>query len=119
MLIKYTEMSHQGCVTLTIFSVYVPITCLFQMLSLGAGSFCPLPFVFNRGYYDTCTRQKVDGTPNNVEEFYWCPSPEDVNKGENNLFQPNGKYGKCHDYLKPPGIAEQYLILILTLNLII
>ena len=71
---------------------------------LGSGSFCPLPFTFDRVMYDTCTRAKVDGTPNKVESFYWCPSPEDVDKDKNNLFkQPDGQYGKCHEYMKPPG----------------
>ena len=70
----------------------------------GSGSFCPLPFTFDRVMYDTCTRAKVDGTPNEVESFYWCPSPEGVEKEKNNLFkQPDGKYGKCHEFMKPPG----------------
>ena len=62
-----------------------------------------MPYVFNRAYYDTCTRAKVDGSLISVEEFYWCPDPQDVDKENNNEFQANGKYGKCHDFLKPPG----------------
>ena len=77
--------------------------------SLGAGSFCPIPFVFDRVYYDHCTRAKVDGTPNTVEDFYWCPSPEDVDKNNNNLFLANGKHGKCYDFLKPPGIFQYFI----------
>ena len=76
----------------------------------GAGSFCPLPYIFNRAYYDTCTRAKVDGSLIAVEEFYWCPDPNDPGfKSNNNEFQPNGKYGKCHDFLKPPGNITNYL----------
>ena len=69
----------------------------------GSGSFCPLPFTFDRVMYDTCTRAKVDGTPNKVENFYWCPSPEGVEKDKNNLFKQDGQYGKCHEFMKPPG----------------
>ena len=71
----------------------------------GSGSFCPLPFTFDRVMYDTCTRAKVDGTPNKVESFYWCPSPEYVDKDKNNLFEPGNSpyYGKCHKFMKPPG----------------
>ena len=75
-----------------------------RQILLGAGSFCPIPFTFNRVLYSTCTRAKVDGTPNKVESFYWCPTNEDVDKYKNNLFkQPGGKYGKCHEFLKPHG----------------
>ena len=69
----------------------------------GAGSFCPMPFVFNKVSYDHCTRAKVDGTANTVEPFYWCPSPEDVDRDKSNLFLANGKHGICYDFLKPPG----------------
>ena len=72
-------------------------------IGLGAGSFCPLPFTYNRVHYDHCTRAKLDGTQNEVEDFYWCPSPFDVDKDNGNLFQTNGKAGKCYDFLKPPG----------------
>ena len=77
-----------------------------------------MPFVFNRVYYDHCTRTKTDGTAG-VESFYWCPSPSDVTKVDlfddnliDSIFTANGKYGKCYDYLKPPGnvsalIAQQ------------
>ena len=66
-----------------------------------------MPFLFNRVIYDTCTRMKVDGSANMVEEFYWCPSPDDVDKDNDNLFQPNGEYGICHDFLNPPGTIEK------------
>ena len=75
----------------------------------GSGSFCPLPFTFDRVIYDTCTRAKVDGTPNKVESFYWCPSPEGVEKDKNNLFKPNGQYGKCHKFMRPPGKEKENL----------
>ena len=75
----------------------------------GSGSFCPLPFTFDRVMYDTCTRAKVDGTPNKVESFYWCPSPEYVDKDKNNLFPGHyaGYYGKCHEFMRPPGKEEE------------
>ena len=77
------------------------------MIILGAGSFCPFPYIFNRIYYDTCTRAKVDGTPNTVEKFYWCPSPEDVDRNNDNLFLIDGKYGICHEWNKPPGNQQK------------
>ena len=78
----------------------------------GSGSFCPLPFTFDQVMYDTCTRAKVDGTPNKVENFFWCPSPEYVDKDKNNLFEPgnNPYYGKCHEFMKPAGKEnEEYI----------
>ena len=63
-----------------------------------------MPFTYNRVTYDTCTRAKVDGTQNNVEVYYWCPSPDAVDKNKNNLFMPNGRHGICHDFQKPSGI---------------
>ena len=59
-------------------------------------------------YYDTCTRAKVDGTPNMVEDFYWCPDPAHVDKTKNNLFLPNkpNQYGLCHNHVKPPGTFQ-------------
>ena len=81
-----------------------------NFIILGAGSFCPLPFLFNNVFYDTCTRLKVDGSLNKVEEFYWCPSPDDVDKENDNLFLPNGKHGRCNDNLKPPGIFSKIVV---------
>ena len=52
----------------------------------------------------------MDGSLNKVEDFYWCPSPEDVDKENNNLFERNGKYGRCNDHLKPPGIFQEIVV---------
>ena len=72
-------------------------------LYLGAGNFCPLPYVYNRVYYDHCTRARLEGTSTLLEDYYWCPSPFDVDRDNNNIFQPTGKAGKCYDFMKPPG----------------
>ena len=86
--------------------VYSIFCILFPNFSSGADEFCPMPFTFNRVTYDTCTRAKVDGTPNKVEVFYWCPSPDNVDTYNYNLFLPNGRHGICHDFMKPPGITS-------------
>ncbi len=40
----------------------------------GAGSFCPMPFLYNRQYFDTCTRKSsVQST--GFENYFWCPNP--------------------------------------------
>jgi hypothetical protein len=54
----------------------------------------------------------VDGSANKVEDFYWCPSPEDVDKENDNLFEPivGQPVGKCSDHLKPPGIFQVIVV---------
>ena len=68
----------------------------------GAGNFCPMPFLYNREYYDTCTR-KSSSQPIGFENFYWCPNPKSVNLTQQNLFIANGSIGKCNNFLIPSG----------------
>ena len=68
----------------------------------GAGNFCPMPFLYNREYYDTCTR-KSSSQPVGFENFFWCPDPKSVNLTQQNLFIANGSIGKCNNFLIPPG----------------
>ena len=68
----------------------------------GAGYRCPMPFVYDRIFYDSCTRQKHDGTPGR-EAFYWCPDPNYiVNGNEYNTSEP---IGKCPEFLIPEDIG--------------
>lgn len=78
------------------------------LLPLGAGHFCPFPFLFNGQYYDTCTRNKIDGNSNGLEAEYWCPSPFNVTINSENffgaaVFESGGQTGKCSDFPVPKG----------------
>jgi len=68
---------------------------------IGAGKFCPLPFLYNRAYYDTCTR-KSSSSSGNLESFFWCPDPSSVIPAQQNLFIQGGGIGKCGDFIIPP-----------------
>ena len=73
----------------------------------GAGYKCPMPFLYDRIYYDYCTRKSTT-SPIGFNDFYWCPDPNHV--GENNLYTAGDPVGKCTEILEPPynGCAELY-----------
>ena len=66
----------------------------------GAGSFCPLPFLYDRQFFDNCTRRSSNGT--GFEPNFWCPVPSSVT-GPQNLFAAGGQIGKCTNFLIPEG----------------
>jgi hypothetical protein len=68
----------------------------------GAGRFCPMPFLYNRQFYDTCTRKSSNLTVG-FEPFFWCPNPDFVNMTQQNLFLPGGQIGMCNNFLIPAG----------------
>ena len=69
----------------------------------GAGLYCPIPFLYDRIYYDTCTRTSHDGSPA-FNEFYWCPDPRHLIGENGNEYNQSAPIGKCPDFLKPPGM---------------
>ena len=74
----------------------------------GNGHMCPMPFLFDRVYYDHCTR-KNNTLQSRYTTFYWCPDPRNVS--ENNVYSiPSGPIGACPEHLKPPenGCQESY-----------
>ena len=82
---------------------------------VGAGHFCPLPFVSNGQYFDHCTRKSHNGISNELEDKYWCPSPFNITFDTDLYFQAavfssGGERGFCTDYSIPPG--EEILIAI-------
>lgn len=66
----------------------------------GAGYTCPLPFIYDRVYYDDCTRLPHDGSPG-FASYYWCPDQKYLLP--NNEYNQSAPIGKCPDFLKPPG----------------
>ncbi|TRY78180.1 hypothetical protein TCAL_06223 [Tigriopus californicus] len=60
------------------------------------GHYCSVPFLMNKRYYETCTRQTLD--PNTRMEHYWCASKLDTSLTETYV---TGLKGKCSDYLIP------------------
>ena len=74
----------------------------------GNGYSCPMPFVFDRVYYDHCTR-KNNTLQSRYSQFYWCPDPRDVIG--NNEYVVDGGIGACPEFLKPPdnGCQESYV----------
>ena len=68
----------------------------------GAGQFCPMPFLYNHQFFDTCTR-KNSNLSLGLEPFYWCPNPNSVDPSQQNLFTPGGNIGKCNTFLFPQG----------------
>ena len=81
----------------------------------GAGQFCPMPFLYNREYYDTCTKKSAS-QPTGQETFYWCPNPNSVNVAQQNLFLAGGQFGKCNNFRIPPGKYSFYLNISLLKN---
>ena len=76
------------------------------MIILGAGHFCPFPFVFEGVHYDQCTRKKLDGSNEGTESYYWCPSPFNVTYSDSlgaSLFSKGGEAGRCTDFPVPKG----------------
>ncbi len=76
----------------------------------GADHFCPMPFIFDRVYYDRCSRKNNDPTGTGFNPYYWCPDPREVD-GANTYDHANSKpIGKCPEYLYPMenGCAESY-----------
>ena len=74
----------------------------------GAGSFCPLPFIHDGSFYDTCTKLAKDGATGVFEEFYWCPAPDHVDpEGQ---FALDGDVGKCLQFAYPErnGCPDHY-----------
>jgi len=69
----------------------------------GAGYFCPMPFFYNRIYFDTCTR-KSSTSVQGLELFYWCPDPRATNNTPiANTFTMGSNIGQCTDFLIPQG----------------
>ena len=66
----------------------------------GNGNFCPMPFLFDRVYYDRCTR--VDHTKTErYGDFFWCPDPSYVNVS--NTYIDGEPVGICPKILHPEG----------------
>ena len=81
---------------------------------IGAGHFCPFPFLFNGQYYDQCTRRKKDGSIYGLEDEYWCPSPFNTTIIQGhffgaNIFYNGGQTGICSDFPVPIG-KQHYFI---------
>ena len=58
--------------------------------------------------FDHCTRKSHDGTSNDLEDKYWCPSPFNITFDTDIYFQAavfstGGERGFCTDYSIPPG----------------
>ena len=75
---------------------------------IGAGHFCPFPFMFNGQYYDHCTRKKIDGSIYGLENYYWCPSPFNTTQiqgqfFDSDIFFNDGQAGVCSDFSAPKG----------------
>ena len=68
----------------------------------GAGNFCPMPFLYNRQFYETCTK-KSSTQQLGFETYFWCPDPSSVNISQQNLFLSGGRIGKCNNFLIPEG----------------
>ena len=70
----------------------------------GAGTFCPMPFVYDRVVYDACTRLSHDGSPG-YSPFYWCPVAKYTTSNDeiSNIFTESRPVGKCPQFLHPPG----------------
>jgi len=66
----------------------------------GAGYFCPMPFIYDRVYFDYCSRKNIVG-PDGFSPFYWCPDPNHV--GANNEYTAGNTIGECTEFLYPPG----------------
>ena len=75
----------------------------------GADFFCPMPFVFNRVYYDYCSRKNTDVFAGGFNSYYWCPDPAFVEDDTNTYRHPvQPPIGKCPEYLYPPGNIVSY-----------
>jgi hypothetical protein len=66
----------------------------------GDGYFCPMPFIYDRVYFDYCTRKSHDGA-SRYEKQFWCPDPRVVTA--NNVFNQGDDLGNCTEFLHPPG----------------
>ena len=69
----------------------------------GVGSYCPLPFLHDRIYFDHCTR-KGNNDSRLVMEYFWCPDPTSLPPGSNE-YTPDGPYGICNEHLQSPGTS--------------
>ncbi|TRY78181.1 hypothetical protein TCAL_06224, partial [Tigriopus californicus] len=69
------------------------------------GQYCSVPFLMNKRFYDTCTRQTPDAF--NVMQYHWC-----ANKLNTSLEIPyeSGLKGKCSGFLIPEdsGCPDHY-----------
>ncbi len=73
----------------------------------GNGHKCALPFLFNRVWYDSCTRRDHEGIES-YKPYHWCPDPRQLN--ESLIFETGGFFGYCPKILEPvrDGCAENY-----------
>jgi hypothetical protein len=69
----------------------------------GAGYYCPMPFIYDRIYYDYCTRRNSEADEG-FADFYWCPNPNMVDA--NNKYNQSYPIGRCTQYLFPPGTSQ-------------
>ena len=76
----------------------------------GNGNFCPIPFIFDRVYYDRCTR--IDHTKTKrYGGFFWCPDPSFVSQTAFGSVYVDGRpVGTCPEILHPEDgdCAENY-----------
>ena len=76
----------------------------------GNGNFCPIPFIFDRVYYDRCTR--IDHTKEKrYGGFFWCPDPSYMNQTVFGSVYVDGEpVGTCPEILHPQDgdCAENY-----------
>ncbi len=78
------------------------------------GLFCPIPFLYDKVYFDYCTRKSFDN-PITLADVYWCPSPTNV--GANNAYTQGQPYGMCTEYLHPPGNKIPLMFIALLLSM--
>jgi hypothetical protein len=67
----------------------------------GDGYFCPMPFIYDRVYYDYCAKKSHDGLAR-YENFYWCPDPRTNSTNDVYVYQ-GGYIGRCTEFLFPSG----------------
>ena len=65
----------------------------------GNGLFCNLPFIFDRVYYDHCTKKDFS-MQTKYAKYYWCPDPTNITETEE--YFSGWHVGVCPEFLHPP-----------------